>query len=264
MFLEENIMEKKENVKKQKTCYTEEELKLIVAENTTKENLRYLYDEPYVKKYRYIKHSKTKTHYDVIAEQLLKLEQNQGLENFFQDRIKTIKRKVRKNNNMIYLTESHNAQKEKEKALSHKKPLTEKWLAKSMLKNQYKYIGEIIDYEIPINEKDSDGAGKIDLLAYNRNTNSIFIIELKKENSTETILRAILEICTYYYQIDRDQLIKEYADPVFSDTKVKKVVLVFKGSLQHEQFNKSESIQKLAKKLNIDICLIDNDQIVKL
>jgi len=59
-------------------------------------------------------------------------------------------------------------------------------------------IGKIIDYQTPLKNVRGDKAGKIDLLAYNENEEekTLRILELKKPDSEETMLRCVLEAYT--------------------------------------------------------------------
>lgn len=63
-------------------------------------------------------------------------------------------------------------------------------------------FGTILDYQIPLKNTSKDsGVGKIDLLTSKTNNeerNKLYILELKKDNSKETLLRCILEAYTYY------------------------------------------------------------------
>ena len=66
-------------------------------------------------------------------------------------------------------------------------------------------LGDNIEFEIPLNAKRSDrGVGKIDFLTYNKDTDTITIVELKAPNSTEGLLRAAFEIQTYYQQFSEE------------------------------------------------------------
>jgi len=60
-------------------------------------------------------------------------------------------------------------------------------------------IGTIIDYQVPLKNKSSDFAGKIDVLS--KDAQRLRILELKKEDSKETMLRCILESFTYFKTI---------------------------------------------------------------
>jgi len=152
----------------------------------------------------------------------------------------------------------------------------EEWIAKSLLNRHFNYIGKIIDYQTPIptpkgGEINKD-VGNIDLLAYNDKEKILSLIEFKREDNPEPLLRAILEICTYYYQINRDRLISDFRkklkiDPVEEkNVKVHKVVLVYKDSEQHKEYDdlKSEiNFKTLIQKLGVEIYLFDNNEVIK-
>lgn len=97
-------------------------------------------------------------------------------------------------------------------------------------------IGQIIDYQTPLKSKQSDTAGKIDLLSYDGNT--LHLLELKKPETTETMLRCVLEGFTYLKTVDKDKLISDFnkKSGIFipSDTPVKASPLVFTGSRPHK------------------------------
>ena len=68
-------------------------------------------------------------------------------------------------------------------------------------------IGLIKDYQIPLKDTRADkGLGKIDLISFNEETKTLYLIELKYEGNKETLLRASLESYTYYKIIDKDKL----------------------------------------------------------
>lgn len=71
-------------------------------------------------------------------------------------------------------------------------------------------LGTIIDYQVPLKNKQSEKAGKIDLISFNETTKILYLIELKHGNNNETLLRAILEIYTYYKIIDKEKLKNDY------------------------------------------------------
>ncbi len=73
---------------------------------------------------------------------------------------------------------------------------------------KFNFIGEIIDYQTPLKNKKTDDAGKIDLLSVKDDT--VLILELKKEDSVETMLRCALEGFTYLKTIDTDKLIADF------------------------------------------------------
>ena len=71
-------------------------------------------------------------------------------------------------------------------------------------------LGTIIDYQVPLKNKQSEKIGKIDLISFNETTKTLYLIELKHGNNNETLLRAILEIYTYYKIIDKEKLKNDY------------------------------------------------------
>lgn len=77
-------------------------------------------------------------------------------------------------------------------------------------------LGLIIDYQIPLKDNlGNKGLGKIDLISYNKKNKNLFLIELKYENNKETLLRAVLEIYTYYKIVDEKKLKKDFLEREF-------------------------------------------------
>ena len=137
----------------------------------------------------------------------------------------------------------------------------EEHFAQRLLNEELGHIGKIITYQVPIKGKRSDKAGKIDLLAYNENEKLLSLVELKWKESKETMLRAILEICTYYCQIDKGQLKEELEEKGICPTisGIQKVILIFKESPLYEHYReKTKSIQKLAAELEVQILVMDD------
>jgi len=79
---------------------------------------------------------------------------------------------------------------------------SEKLLAIALFNSDTEYcFGEIIDYQVPLKENQSDKFGEIDLVA--KKDRSLKLIELKiKGRNEETLLRALIEIYTYYKLIN--------------------------------------------------------------
>lgn len=96
----------------------------------------------------------------------------------------------------------------------------------------FPHLGRIIDYQIPLKAESGDKAGKIDLLSYDGRT--LHILELKKPDSKETMLRCILEGYTYLHTVDQEKLLSDFSLP--RDTVVKASPFVFIGSVQHQEF----------------------------
>ena len=95
----------------------------------------------------------------------------------------------------------------------------------------YDFIGKIIDYQTPLKNKRTDVAGKIDLLSYDGKT--LYVLELKKPDSKESMLRCVLEGFTYMKTADNKKLLKDFMLP--SDTIIKASPFVFKDMIQHKQ-----------------------------
>lgn len=116
----------------------------------------------------------------------------------------------------------------------------------------YEFIGEIIDYQVPLKSSSKDdGLGKIDLLAYDQKRNTMRILELKKPDSNETMLRCVLEAYTYYAVIkDKKKLAENYGHP---DAEVKASPLVFTGKESNpyqEMLQERPWLKKLMKLLD--------------
>ncbi len=115
-------------------------------------------------------------------------------------------------------------------------PREEEKIAMEMYKQSlngcvYDFIGEMIDYQTPLKNKRTDAAGKIDLLSYDGST--LYILELKKPDSEESMLRCVLEGYTYMKNADHKKLLKDFGLP--EDTIIKASPFVFKDMIQHKQ-----------------------------
>lgn len=112
---------------------------------------------------------------------------------------------------------------------------------------EFDFIGKMIDYQTPLKNTSKDVAGKIDLLSYDGKT--LFILELKKPDSTETMLRCVLEGFTYMKTVDTDKLLKDFDLPC--DTRIVACPLVFFDGEQHKEMSESRpNLFKLMELLN--------------
>ena len=121
-------------------------------------------------------------------------------------------------------------------------PREEEKIAMEMFKQSkgglpYDHIGKIIDYQTPLKNKRSDVAGKIDLLSYDGCT--LYILELKKPDSEESMLRCVLEGFTYMQTVNKEKLLENFNLP--ADTTIKASPFVFRNKLQHEQMSETRS-----------------------
>ena len=119
-------------------------------------------------------------------------------------------------------------------------------------------IGKIIDYQTPLKDIQTDKAGKIDLLAYNEEEKILRILELKRPDSKETMLRCVLEAYTYLKVVDKDKLLKDFGLP--ENTKIKACPFVFYGKEQYKEMQKNkENLGELIKKLDIEIIYLKEE-----
>ena len=119
-------------------------------------------------------------------------------------------------------------------------------------------IGKIIDYQTPLKDIQTDKAGKIDLLAYNEEEKILRILELKRPDSKETMLRCVLEAYTYLKIVDKAKLLKDFGLP--ENTKIKACPFVFYGKEQYKEMQKNkENLGELIKKLDIEIIYLKEE-----
>lgn len=108
-------------------------------------------------------------------------------------------------------------------------------------------LGKILDYQTPLKNKASDKVGKIDLLSYDNNT--LRILELKKPDSEETMLRCVIEGYTYLKTVDNKKLLQDFNLP--QDTKIEANPFVFVDSVAYdEMFEDRPKLKELIKVLN--------------
>lgn len=158
----------------------------------------------------------------------------------FQNGIPMITRKT------TYKTEGHNG------IYSSSSNRLEEIIAMKMYKQGiiFDEIGKIIDYQIPLKSQKKDIAGKIDLLSYNGKNNTVFVLELKKPDSTETMLRCVLEGYTYMQTVDREKMLKDFELP--STANVVTSPFVFRNGKQGKEMLEGRPIlENLMRKLSI-------------
>ena len=125
----------------------------------------------------------------------------------------------------------------------------------------FEIIGKIIDYQTPLKDIQTDKAGKIDLLAYNESKKTLRILELKKPDSKETMLRCVLEVYTYLKVVDKAKLLKDFGLP--ENTKIKACPFVFYGKEQYKEMqaikDDRENLGKLIEKLGIEVIYLKEE-----
>ena len=119
-------------------------------------------------------------------------------------------------------------------------------------------IGKIIDYQTPLKNVRADKAGKIDLLAYNEEEKILRILELKKPDSEETMLRCVLEAYTYLKVVAKVKLLKDFGLP--EDTKIKACPFVFYDGEQHKEMQQDRKhLKDLIKELGIEVIYLKEE-----
>ena len=122
-------------------------------------------------------------------------------------------------------------------------------------------IGKIIDYQTPLKNIRADKAGKIDLLAYNEEEKILRILELKKPDSEETMLRCVLEAYTYLKVVDKVKLLKDFGLP--ENTEIKACAFVFYDGKQYKKMQEikdnRKNLGKLIEKLGIEVIYLKEE-----
>ena len=120
-------------------------------------------------------------------------------------------------------------------------------------------LGEVIDYQTPLKDKLGDEAGKIDIISYDKDNKIVYLLELKREDSKETMLRCVLEIFTYSKTLDKDKFLEDFNLP--KDTKIKASPLVFFNGSQYKEMAYSDNkyLKDLIKKLEIELFYISKN-----
>jgi len=130
----------------------------------------------------------------------------------------------------------------------------EERIALGMFGNEYENIGKVIDYQTPLkNVRTDKHIGKIDLLT--ETENEIWIIELKKYDSDETLLRCVLEAYTNFKMVDADKLRQDFA--LDAAKPIRPAAIVFRDQEQHESYQKADSaVRKLMAALDVHLFVI--------
>lgn len=131
----------------------------------------------------------------------------------------------------------------------------------SSAEKSYNFIGKVIDYQTPLRNNGNDKGYKgVDLISYNKHENSLFLLETKKPDTTETLLRAVLEIFTYWKIIDHQKLLYDFSKSErcnnlnLYNTLIKKAVLLFEGSYAYNEYvnNTSPNTIELMNELGVE------------
>lgn len=122
-------------------------------------------------------------------------------------------------------------------------------------------FGIIIGQSISLSNYDDDKAGVIDYLTYKKESNELFIVQVKPQASKETLLSAVLELQTYYQTIDKEKLVNDlYSVGKISskNLKIKKeLILMCNSAAYNEHKDNVCHMAKLIENLQIDILEIE-------
>ncbi|MPM15955.1 hypothetical protein SDC9_62329 [bioreactor metagenome] len=89
---------------------------------------------------------------------------------------------------------------------------TEKHLAQKMYRQRkMPGVGSLLDFKVPLNDKQNGGAGEIDLLVFDEEKKILRILELKHPNAEDTMLHCVLEAYSYLKLVDKEKkLIRDF------------------------------------------------------
>lgn len=121
-------------------------------------------------------------------------------------------------------------------------------------------LGVVVDYQTPLKSRLKETkAGKIDLLTYDKANHTLRILELKKPESKETLLRCVLEGYTYYLTANIEKLLADFS--IFDCESVKVCPLFFENSNQFKEYKELTEgarpfLHQLMQRLNIEPILL--------
>ena len=122
---------------------------------------------------------------------------------------------------------------------------SEENFAKRITGLKLQHLGLIKDFQIPLKDTllGDTGLGKIDLISFNKDVNTLFLIELKYIDNRDTLLRALLESYTYYKIVDQTKLKDDYK---FSSKEIitKPAVLLVPGCTAHTELKEMEKSKR--------------------
>lgn len=130
-------------------------------------------------------------------------------------------------------------------------------------------VGVILDYQLPLkNKRSNTGIGKIDLIS--KTNQEIWLLELKVKDNTETVLRCVLEIATYYQLLSKVKFLESYPEfALNSISDIRKGILVVKDSSQEAELeemkcglSKRDNLSKIMEIIKVEAFTIDINNVV--
>ena len=213
-----------------------EKIESVIRDN----RIATLYKEPYIKR-----KGKTRdlgeSYSEVVSEKLLV----SNIKALFSTQVKRIGRPDYKVEHKGKINEKSNRDEE--------------ILAIRLKNKDLKYLGRILEYQIPLKSSNFDkGIGKIDLVSISNKRDRVFIIELKAKNSIEGLLKGVLEIATYALQLNQEKFLRDMHNP---GKLISKAVLLEKGSQGYREAHELDlrpNLKELIKCLDVKLFLLEN------
>lgn len=145
---------------------------------------------------------------------------------------------------------------------NHNSNRIEERIAMSMYGKDYAHIGKVLDYQVPLKNIKDDSAGKVDLIAYKAVI--LRLLELKRPDSKETLLRCVLEGETYLRTVDQKKMISDFGlVRIQEEIRVKASPLVFYDQYQHEEYKMQlPKMIALMRKLDSQVFLIKKQEVI--
>ncbi|ODS29922.1 MAG: hypothetical protein SCARUB_04974 [Candidatus Scalindua rubra] len=206
-------------------------------------NVRTLYTENFVNWKGVTKDSK-EYYTEIIAEELINKINN---ENIISENIKPLERENYKVPSRGKTFISNTNRKEEN-------------VAKRIDKMECGELGHILYYQMPLKPNNKiKKVGKIDLVSFKKDENIVYVIELKVANKNETLLRAILEIITYYQQLNQTNFINSFKDDLgdkYKKVEIQPAVLLTcdcRAYEEVEQLDERPYLKELIKKLDVEL-----------
>lgn len=116
-------------------------------------------------------------------------------------------------------------------------------------------FGKILDYQVPMKNSNEDkGIKAIDFI--NLKNNILYLSEIKAPNSKESLLKAILEIQTYYQIVCKSKLKKDFH--IDDNVLIKKSIVIYSNTKAYKQFQNNIHIKKLIDLFEIEVIVLEN------
>jgi hypothetical protein len=117
-------------------------------------------------------------------------------------------------------------------------------------------FGKILDYQVPMKKSNEDkGVKAIDFI--NLKNNILYLSETKAPNSKESLLKAILEIQTYYQIVSKSKLIKDFH--INDNVLIKKSIVIYSNTKAYKQFQNNIYIKKHIDLFEIEVIVLENN-----